>query len=193
MASPVRAGFAGSVMARRLHDAGKKVLVVDRRDHVGGYAYDELNEKGVLVRPRPGAAPRRRWPGQLAHAGPHGARPTVEERGAQPLVVGQARERGPRLGGGIVGEGDGSPQPSRDRGVRPARLALGGEREQHDRHPDHGTTTLIVKKRRSRPRNVMQGQGHAGPIPQPTLTPPTSPPRRFVPGRAGYHGTATGL
>ncbi len=30
-------------------NAGKRVLVVDRRDHIGGNAYDEKNEKGILV------------------------------------------------------------------------------------------------------------------------------------------------
>src|SRR5687768_14900052 len=45
----VGAGFAGSVLAERLADAGKRVLVVDRRDHVGGNAYDEYDDHGVLV------------------------------------------------------------------------------------------------------------------------------------------------
>ena len=46
----VGAGFAGSVLAERLAaDAGKQVLVVDRRDHVGGNAYDEYDDHGILV------------------------------------------------------------------------------------------------------------------------------------------------
>jgi UDP-galactopyranose mutase len=46
----VGGGFAGAVMAERLAaDAGKKVLVVDRRPHVGGNAYDRLDEAGVLI------------------------------------------------------------------------------------------------------------------------------------------------
>lgn len=45
----VGAGFAGSVVARELADAGKKVLVVDRREHVGGNAYDEIDQHGVRV------------------------------------------------------------------------------------------------------------------------------------------------
>jgi UDP-galactopyranose mutase len=45
----VGAGFAGSVMAERLAaGSGKKVLVVDRRPHIGGNAYDERNEVGQL-------------------------------------------------------------------------------------------------------------------------------------------------
>jgi len=46
----VGAGFAGSVMAERLaEDAGKKVLIIDKRPHIGGNAYDHHNEAGVLV------------------------------------------------------------------------------------------------------------------------------------------------
>ena len=46
----VGAGFAGSVLAERLAaERGETVLVVDRRPHVGGNAYDHLNEAGLLV------------------------------------------------------------------------------------------------------------------------------------------------
>ncbi len=46
----VGAGYAGSVLAERLAvDAGKKVLVVDRRSHIAGNAYDHYNDAGVLV------------------------------------------------------------------------------------------------------------------------------------------------
>ncbi|HEX2208870.1 MAG TPA: UDP-galactopyranose mutase [Longimicrobium sp.] len=46
----VGAGFAGSVLAERLAaGAGKKVLVVDRRTHIGGNAYDEYNDDGILI------------------------------------------------------------------------------------------------------------------------------------------------
>src|ERR1700759_2031208 len=46
----VGAGFAGSVLAERLaSDAGKKVLLIDRRPHIGGNAYDHYNEDGILV------------------------------------------------------------------------------------------------------------------------------------------------
>jgi UDP-galactopyranose mutase len=46
----VGAGFAGSVLAERLaRQAGKKVLVVERRNHIGGNAYDHYDEAGVLV------------------------------------------------------------------------------------------------------------------------------------------------
>lgn len=45
----VGAGFAGSVMARELADAGHRVHVMDKRPHVAGNAYDEYDEHGVLV------------------------------------------------------------------------------------------------------------------------------------------------
>ena len=46
----VGAGFAGSVVAERLASrGGKRVLVIDRRRHVGGNAYDELDDAGILV------------------------------------------------------------------------------------------------------------------------------------------------
>jgi UDP-galactopyranose mutase len=46
----VGAGFAGSVLAERLAaDGGSRVLVVDRRPHVGGNAYDHYNDHGILV------------------------------------------------------------------------------------------------------------------------------------------------
>jgi UDP-galactopyranose mutase len=46
----VGAGFAGSVLAERLaRGSGKKVLIVDRRPHIGGNAYDHYNDAGILV------------------------------------------------------------------------------------------------------------------------------------------------
>ena len=46
----VGAGYAGSVMAERLAtQAGMRVLVIDRRPHIGGNAYDEYDEHGVLI------------------------------------------------------------------------------------------------------------------------------------------------
>lgn len=45
----VGAGFAGSVCAERLASAGKRVLVIDKRAHIGGNAYDEYDEAGILV------------------------------------------------------------------------------------------------------------------------------------------------
>lgn len=46
----VGAGFAGSVLAERLAaGAGKAVLLVDRRPHIGGNAFDHYDDAGVLV------------------------------------------------------------------------------------------------------------------------------------------------
>jgi UDP-galactopyranose mutase len=46
----VGAGFAGAVMAERLaQDGGKRVLVIDRRDHIAGNAYDHHDDAGILV------------------------------------------------------------------------------------------------------------------------------------------------
>src|SRR4051794_7346143 len=46
----VGAGYAGSIMAERLaSQLGQRVLVVDRRDHIAGNAYDYVDEHGVLV------------------------------------------------------------------------------------------------------------------------------------------------
>jgi UDP-galactopyranose mutase len=46
----VGAGFAGSVMAERLAtQLNKRVLVVDRRPHIAGNAYDRLDEAGLLI------------------------------------------------------------------------------------------------------------------------------------------------
>ena len=46
----VGAGYAGAVCARRLAEAcGNKVAIIERRPHIGGNAYDYLDEAGILV------------------------------------------------------------------------------------------------------------------------------------------------
>jgi UDP-galactopyranose mutase len=46
----VGAGYAGSVIAERFaNEQGARVLVIDRRDHIAGNAYDYVDEHGVLV------------------------------------------------------------------------------------------------------------------------------------------------
>jgi UDP-galactopyranose mutase len=46
----VGAGFAGSVLAERLaRGMGKSVLICDRRNHIGGNAYDHSDAAGILV------------------------------------------------------------------------------------------------------------------------------------------------
>jgi UDP-galactopyranose mutase len=46
----VGAGFAGSVLAERLaSQRGEQVMLIDRRPHIGGNAYDHLDSSGVLI------------------------------------------------------------------------------------------------------------------------------------------------
>ena len=45
----VGAGFAGSILAERFASAGKSVLVIDKRLHIAGNAYDEYDDHGILV------------------------------------------------------------------------------------------------------------------------------------------------
>lgn len=45
----VGAGYAGSVLAERLAAVNKKVLIIDKRNHIAGNAYDHYNEDGILV------------------------------------------------------------------------------------------------------------------------------------------------
>lgn len=44
----VGAGFAGAVSARRFAESGKKVLVLEKRSHIGGNAYDWMDENQVM-------------------------------------------------------------------------------------------------------------------------------------------------
>jgi UDP-galactopyranose mutase len=45
----VGAGFAGAVTARELAESGHKVLLIDKRPHIAGNAYDEIDRHGLLV------------------------------------------------------------------------------------------------------------------------------------------------
>ena len=46
----VGAGFAGAVLAERLaNESGKSVLIIDKRDHVGGNTFDYYDAAGILV------------------------------------------------------------------------------------------------------------------------------------------------
>lgn len=46
----VGAGFAGCTVAERLaSQLGKRVLLVDKRSHIGGNAYDRYDEAGILI------------------------------------------------------------------------------------------------------------------------------------------------
>ncbi len=45
----IGAGVAGCVAARELAEAGKKVLILEQRDHIGGNCYDEKDGHGILI------------------------------------------------------------------------------------------------------------------------------------------------
>lgn len=46
----VGAGFAGSILAERIASLKqKKILVIDKRDHIGGNCYDFVNEKNIRI------------------------------------------------------------------------------------------------------------------------------------------------
>ena len=45
----VGAGFAGSTLANLFANANKKVLVIDKRSHIGGNMYEEVRENGVRI------------------------------------------------------------------------------------------------------------------------------------------------
>ncbi len=46
----VGAGFAGAVIAERIaNELNKKVLIIDRRNHIGGNCFDYINEYGIIV------------------------------------------------------------------------------------------------------------------------------------------------
>ena len=47
----VGAGFAGSVLAERLAGQGQRVVIVEKRPHIGGNAYDRYDDAGVLIHP----------------------------------------------------------------------------------------------------------------------------------------------
>ena len=46
----VGAGIAGVTLARRIaEETNKKIMVVDKRHHIGGYCYDYRNHEGILI------------------------------------------------------------------------------------------------------------------------------------------------
>lgn len=47
----VGAGFSGATVAERLASQGYNVLVIDKRPHIGGNAYDTRDANGVLIHP----------------------------------------------------------------------------------------------------------------------------------------------
>lgn len=45
----IGAGISGAVLAERYAEQGKRVLVIEKRGHIGGNCYDYYNEDGILV------------------------------------------------------------------------------------------------------------------------------------------------
>ncbi|MFB9080698.1 UDP-galactopyranose mutase [Flavobacterium procerum] len=45
----IGAGISGAVLAERYANIGKKVLVIEKRNHIGGNCYDYIDENGILV------------------------------------------------------------------------------------------------------------------------------------------------
>lgn len=45
----IGAGYAGSVIAEQLASAGKSVLIIEKREHIAGNAYDEFDKQGIFV------------------------------------------------------------------------------------------------------------------------------------------------
>src|SRR4030043_2274836 len=45
----VGAGLAGIVCAERLAAKGKKILIIEKKGHVGGHCHDYLNENGIYI------------------------------------------------------------------------------------------------------------------------------------------------
>ena len=45
----IGAGISGAVLAERYANAGKKVLIVEKRNHIAGNCYDFIDENGILV------------------------------------------------------------------------------------------------------------------------------------------------
>jgi len=47
----VGAGFSGAVVAERLAAAGLRTIIIDKRSHIGGNAFDTVDAHGVLMHP----------------------------------------------------------------------------------------------------------------------------------------------
>ena len=45
----IGAGMAGAVLAERFASSGKKILLIERRRHVAGNCYDEVDANGILI------------------------------------------------------------------------------------------------------------------------------------------------
>ena len=45
----IGAGITGITLAERFASEGKNVLIIEKRNHIGGNCYDYYNEHGILV------------------------------------------------------------------------------------------------------------------------------------------------
>lgn len=45
----VGAGLAGGILARKLAESGKRILIVERRNHIAGNTYDFTDANGIKV------------------------------------------------------------------------------------------------------------------------------------------------
>ena len=45
----VGSGFAGATIAERFANDGKTVLIIEKREHIGGNMYDYVDENGVIT------------------------------------------------------------------------------------------------------------------------------------------------
>jgi UDP-galactopyranose mutase len=45
----VGAGFSGAVLANKIASTGKKVILIDQRNHISGNCYDFIDENGILI------------------------------------------------------------------------------------------------------------------------------------------------
>lgn len=45
----IGAGISGSVLAERYAAIGKKVLIIEKRNHIAGNCYDYIDENNILV------------------------------------------------------------------------------------------------------------------------------------------------
>ena len=47
----VGAGISGATMARLFAESGKDVIVIDKRENIGGNVYDFTDRNGIIVQP----------------------------------------------------------------------------------------------------------------------------------------------
>ena len=45
----VGAGLSGSVLARQLAESDRQILILEKRDHIGGNSFDVVNDAGVMI------------------------------------------------------------------------------------------------------------------------------------------------